>query len=38
LEIKINSLVQLLREFELTKGDLEEKQWAFYKSLTKEDN
>jgi hypothetical protein len=35
LEIKINSLVQLIREFEFLKEDLDEKQWIFYKSLLK---
>lgn len=35
LEIKINSLIQLIREFELNKEELEEKQWIFYKSLIK---
>ena len=36
LEIKINSLVQLLREFEVSKEDLnDDKQWTFYKSLIK---
>lgn len=38
LEIKINSLVELLKEFDLSKDDLGEKQWLFYKSLRKEDN
>lgn len=37
LEIKINSLSQLLREFEVTKDMLDEKQWTFYKTLTKKD-
>lgn len=37
LEIKINSLIQLLREFEVTKDMLDEKQWTFYKTLTKKD-
>ncbi|NGF57123.1 hypothetical protein G5B00_11420, partial [Parapedobacter sp. SGR-10] len=37
LEVKINSLIQLLREFELDKAVLEEKQWLFYKSLMKGD-
>lgn len=35
LEIKINSLIQLVREFEVNKEDLEEKQWLFYKTLIK---
>ncbi|WP_236537158.1 hypothetical protein [Sphingobacterium composti Ten et al. 2007 non Yoo et al. 2007] len=35
LEIKINSLILLLREFEVTKEDLDDKQWTFYKSLIK---
>lgn len=35
LEIKINSLILILREFELRKEDFEEKQWLFYKSLLK---
>lgn len=35
LEIKINSLVLILKEFEVNKDDLEEKQWLFYKTLTK---
>lgn len=35
LEIKINSLILLLREFEVSKEDLDEKQWTFYKSLIK---
>lgn len=35
LEIKINSLVQLIKEFEFEKEQLDEKQWAFYKSLLK---
>ena len=35
LEIKINSLVQLLKEFEVDKDSLDEKQLAFYKTLTK---
>lgn len=35
LEIKINSLVSLLKEFEVKKEDLEEKQWLFYKTLIK---
>nr|WP_246512540.1 hypothetical protein [Sphingobacterium tabacisoli] len=35
LEIKINSLVQLIRDFEFLKENLDEKQWAFYKSLLK---
>ncbi|HMR18998.1 MAG TPA: hypothetical protein PKA53_06840 [Sphingobacterium sp.] len=38
LEIKINSLVQLLKEIELSKDDVDEKQWSFYKSLIKTDN
>ena len=37
LEIKINSLILLLREFEVSKEDLEEKQWTFYKSLIKKE-
>src|SRR5690606_14181858 len=36
LEVKINSLVQILREFELSNTDLDEKQWSFYKTLIKE--
>lgn len=36
LEIKINSLVQILREFDLVNEDLDDKQWSFYKSLIKE--
>ncbi|WP_164111946.1 MULTISPECIES: hypothetical protein [Sphingobacterium] len=35
LEIKINSLVQLIKEFEFEKEQLDEKQWTFYKSLIK---
>ena len=35
LEIKINSLVLILKDFEVNKEDLDEKQWAFYKTLTK---
>lgn len=35
LEIKINSLIQLIKEFEFLKENLDEKQWAFYKSLLK---
>lgn len=35
LEIKINSLVQLIKEFEFEKEQLDEKQWTFYKSLLK---
>lgn len=35
LEIKINSLVQLIREFPVNREDLDEKQWLFYKSLLK---
>ena len=35
LEIKINSLIILLREFEVSKEDLDEKQWAYYKTLIK---
>ncbi|ERJ58762.1 hypothetical protein [Sphingobacterium paucimobilis] len=35
LEIKINSLIQLIGDFELQKEDMEEKQWVFYKSLLK---
>jgi len=37
LEVKINSLIQLLKEFELDKAVLEEKQWHFYRSLMKGD-
>ncbi len=37
LEIKINSLIQLIQEFEVHKEDLDEKQWLFYKSLLKEE-
>jgi len=37
LEIKINSLIQLVREFEVRREDLDEKQWLFYKLLLKED-
>lgn len=37
LEIKINSLILLLQEFEVSKEDLEEKQWGFYKSLIKKE-
>lgn len=36
LEVKVNSLVQILREFELSNTDLDEKQWSFYKTLIKE--
>lgn len=36
LEIKINSLVQILREFDLSKEQFDDKQWSFYKSLIKE--
>ncbi|SKB83640.1 hypothetical protein SAMN05660841_02596 [Sphingobacterium nematocida] len=35
LEIKINSLVQLIKEFEFEREQLDEKQWGFYKSLLK---
>lgn len=35
LEIKINSLILILKEFEVNKDDLDEKQCAFYKILTK---
>lgn len=35
LEIKINSLIQLIQEFQFDKDELEEKQWLFYKSLLK---
>lgn len=35
LEIKINSLVLILKDFKVNKEDLDEKQWAFYKTLTK---
>lgn len=35
LEIKINALILILREFEVNKEDLEEKQWLFYKTLIK---
>lgn len=37
LEIKINSLIQLVWEFEVRREDLDEKQWLFYKLLLKED-
>lgn len=37
LEIKINSLIQILRDFEVNKEDLDEKQWLYYKSLTKQE-
>lgn len=38
LEIKISSLIQLLREFEVSKEDLnDDKQWTFYKSLIKKE-
>ncbi|TCV11583.1 hypothetical protein EDC17_102740 [Sphingobacterium alimentarium] len=38
LEIKINSLIQLLREFDVSKEDLnDDKQWTFYKSLIKKE-
>jgi hypothetical protein len=37
LEVKINSLILLLREFEVAKEDLDEKQWSFYKSLNKKE-
>ena len=37
LEIKINALVQLVREFEVAREMLDDKQWQFYKSLLKED-
>lgn len=36
LEVKINSLIQLIREFELKREDLDEKYWLFYQSLLKE--
>lgn len=36
LEIKINSLILILRDFEINQSLLEEKQWLFYKSLMKE--
>ncbi len=36
LEVKINSLIQLLKEFDLNKEVLEEKQWLFYRSLLKD--
>lgn len=35
LEIKINALILILREFEVNKEDFEEKQWLFYKTLIK---
>lgn len=35
LEIKINSLIQLIKDFELSKEELDEKQWVFYRSLLK---
>jgi len=38
LEIKINALVQLLKDFEVHEEDLDEKQWSFYKTLTKENS
>lgn len=37
LEVKINALVQLLREFQLERQGMDDKQWLFYKSLTKEE-
>ena len=37
LEIKINSLILLLREFEVSKEDLDEKKWLFYKTLIKKE-
>lgn len=36
LEVKIHSLVQILREFDLSNEHFDDKQWIFYKSLTKE--
>lgn len=38
LEIKINSLCILLRDFEIEKDQLDEKQWQFYKTITKDNN
>lgn len=38
LEIKINSLILIIREFELNKEELDEKQWLFYKTLLKANN
>lgn len=38
LEIKINSLIQILREFDVDKEELDEKQWQYYKSLIKVEN
>lgn len=35
LEIKILSLIQLLKDFDLEKGQLDEKQHIFFKSLIK---
>lgn len=35
LEIKINSLILLLKDFEVNREEIEEKQWLFYKSLVK---
>ncbi len=35
LEIKINSLILILKDFEVNKDDLEEKYWLFYLTLVK---
>ncbi|GGH12741.1 hypothetical protein FAZ19_08980 [Sphingobacterium alkalisoli] len=35
LEIKILSLVQLLKDFDLEKGNLDDKQYTFFRSLIK---
>lgn len=37
LEIKINSLIQLLAEFEVDRDELDEKQWTYYKTLIKKE-
>jgi len=37
LEVKINSLIQLLKELDVERDGLEEKLWVFYKSLLKGD-
>ncbi len=35
LEVKINSLISLLKEFEVNETEVEEKYWTFYKTLVK---
>lgn len=38
LEIKINSLILILKEFEVNQDTLEEKYWLFYLTLVKPKN